>query len=255
MVGKVLYYVSYLFLSISMEIAITATKRSVAGKEVQKLRAVGKLPAVLYGHNVKNEQIEIDQRDFAKAFKQAGESTIVNLVVDKQTYPVLVQEVQYHYLTGLPIHVDFFAVDMTTKLKVKVPLHFIGESSAVKSLGGTLTKNLAEVEVECLPTDLPHTLEVDISGLNSFEDAIRLADLKVSDKVVILGNPQELVVTVVRPRTEEELKSLEETITEDVTKVEGVIKPEAAEVTAEGGEAKDAKKEVKAEKKEKPEKK
>jgi len=89
-----------------------------------------------------------------------------------------------------------------------------------------LAKNLSEVEVECLPADLPHSIEIDISKLATFDDAIRIEDLKVSDKVEILGNPQELVVNVSAPRSEEEMKSLDEAVKEDVTAVEGVVKPE-----------------------------
>ncbi len=219
------------------QIAITATKRTVTGKRVNKLRIAGNLPAVLYGHKVETQAIEINERDFSKALKTAGESTIVNLVVDGKSQPVLIHDVQHHYLTEAPIHVDFFAVNMTEKLKVKVPLHFIGESMAVKSLGGTLVKNLAEVEVECLPADLPHAIEVDITAITNFEEVIRLSDLKVADKVEILGNPQELVVSVVAPRSEEEMKALDEAVTEDVTAVEGVVKPEET-VVAEGEEPK-----------------
>ncbi|HTL39692.1 MAG TPA: 50S ribosomal protein L25 [Methylomirabilota bacterium] len=227
-----------------MEIAITATKREALGKRVKGLRQAGKLPGVLYGHNVSNQALEINEKDFTKAFKNAGESTIVNLVVDGKTQPVLIHEVQNHYLTGQPIHVDFYAVNMTEKIKVKVPLHFIGESAAVKALGGTLVKNLAEVEVECLPGDLPHSFEVDISALNTFEDAIRVSDIKISDKVAIVGSPDEVAVTVAPPRSEEEMKALEEApVAEDVTKVEGVIKPEAKTENGEEDQEKKSKKE------------
>lgn len=226
------------------QIAINATKRQVNGKKVNALRRAGKLPGVLYGYNLENQQIEVDERDFSKAFKKAGESTIVNLVVDGKTTPVLIHEVQNHYLNDHPIHVDFYAVNMSEKIKVKIPLHFVGESQAVKALGGTLVKNLAEVEVECLPADLPHAIEVDISSLNTFEDAVRISDLKVSDKVSILGNPEEVAVNVAPPRSEEEMAALNEEVKEDVTAVEGVVKPEAP---AEGEAPVDAK----AEKKEK----
>lgn len=219
------------------QIAITATKRTVTGKRVSKLRKAGNLPAVLYGHNVENQQIEINDRDFSKALKTAGESTIVNLVVDGKPQPVLIHDVQHHYLTEAPIHVDFFAVNMTEKLKVNVPLHFIGESMAVKSMGGTLVKNLSEVEVECLPADLPHAIEVDITGITNFEEVIRLSDLKVVGKVEVLGNPQELVVSVVPPRSEAEMSALDEAIKEDVTAVEGVVKPEET-IEASGDDAK-----------------
>lgn len=227
-------------------IAITATKREVVGKPVEKLRKAGKLPAVLYGHNVKGAQLELNEREFAKVFKQAGESTLVNLTVDGKSQPVLIQEVQRHYLRGNPIHVDFYAVNMSEKLKATVQLHFTGESLAVKSLGGTLVKNLSEVEVECLPGDLPHTFEIDISILNTFEDTIHVRDIQVSDKVKILANPDEVVTNVVPPRTEEELKALGEApVVEDVTKVEGVVKPEATAEAAEAPPAKETKKEAK----------
>ena len=224
------------------QIAITGTKREVLGKRVKSLRNAGKLPAVLYGHNQTTQGIEISEKDFAKAFKSAGESTLVNLVVDGKSQAVLIHEVQHHYLNGQPIHVDFYAINMAEKIKVKIPLHFLGEAPAVKALGGTLVKNLSEVEVECLPGDLPHSFEIDISNLNTFEDAMRVSDLIVSDKVTIIANPDEVVVTVAPPRSEEEMKALEEKVEEDVTKVEGVIKPEA-EVAAVAGEEKPEKKE------------
>lgn len=223
-------------MSAMSDISIQATKRAVTGKQVKTLRNAGKLPAVLYGFNVETQHIEVNEKDFTKAFKSAGESTIVNLSVDGKTHPVLIHEVQNHYLTDQPIHIDFYAVNMTEKIKVKVPLHFEGEAGAVKALGGTLVKNLNEVEVECLPGDLPQAIEVDISSLNTFEDAIRIADLKVDGKVAILGNPEEVVVTVAAPRTEEEMAALNEEVKEDVTAVEGVVKPEAApEEAAEPG--------------------
>jgi len=209
------------------QIALTATKRETTGKRVKSIRNAGKLPAILYGHNMNTTQIEVSEKEFGKAFKQAGESTLINLNLDGKNQAVLIQEVQHHYLHGQPIHVDFYAVNMTEKLKVRVPIHTVGEAPAVKTLGGTLVKNLNEVEVECLPADIPHSFEVNISVLNTFEDMVRVSDLKVSDKVTIVTPVDEVVVTVAPPRTEEELKALEEKVEEDVTKVEGVIKPEA----------------------------
>ncbi len=237
-------------MSVMNEIAITATKRTVTGKQVNKLRSTGQLPAVLYGHNTETQQLQVNEKDFAKTLKQAGESSVVNLIVDGKTTPVLIHDVQNHYLNDQPIHVDFFAINMSEKIKVKVPLHFTGESLAVKSLGGTLVRNLLEVEVECLPTDLPREIEVDISSLNTFEDAIRVSDFKISDKVTILAPAEDVAVTVAPPRTEEEMNELAQVpIAEDVTKVEGVVKPEAP---SEGEAGADVKAE-KAEKKEKKE--
>jgi large subunit ribosomal protein L25 len=212
-----------------MDIAIIATKRTIKGKATSKLRKAGLLPAVLYGHKVETQDLELSEREFAKIFKLAGESTLVNLTVDGQSRPVLIHEVQNHYLTDKPIHVDFYAVNMDEKLKAHVPVHFLGEAPAVKSLGGVLVKNLSEIEVECLPADLPHAIEVDISILDNFEKAVYVRDLKVSDKVQILTSADDMVTNVAAPRSEAELASLsEKPMVEDVTQVEGLVKPEAA---------------------------
>jgi large subunit ribosomal protein L25 len=231
------------------QITLTASKRETLGKKVDKIRKADKLPAVLYGHGLDTLHIEIDQKEFQKTFKKAGENTLVSLMLGGQVYPVLIQEVQYHYIRGYPIHVDFYVVRMDEKLKAHIPLHFIGESVAVKTMGGILVKNLSEIEVECLPGDLPQSFEIDISKLNTFEDMIRVSDLIVSDKVKVLARADELIVAVAPPRSEEELKSLEETVTEDVTQVEGVIKPEGEEAKTEAGEEKKVEKTEKVEKK------
>lgn len=214
-------------------ITLNANKRTLTGKKAAGLRKQGKLPAVLYGHDSENQQIELNEKDFLKTFKKAGESTIVNLVIEGASKPVLIQDVQHHYLNDQPIHVDFYAVNMSEKLHAKIPLHFIGESNAVKALGGILVKNLQEVEVECLPADLPHAIEVNIAKLNTFEDVIRVSELNVSDKVKILASPEEVVITSQPPRSEEELKELEQApVAVDVTKVEGVVKPDVTEAVA-----------------------
>jgi len=218
-------------------IAIQAKKREVTGKRVKTLRTAGQLPGVLYGYNTETQTIEISEKDFQKAFKQAGESTLVNLLLDGKSQPVLIHEVQHHYLNNQPIHVDFYAVNMSEKIKVHVPLHFLGESPAVKALGGTLVKNLSEVEVECLPGNLPQNFEIDISPLNTFEDAIRIQDIKVPADVTVLAPADSVIVTVAPPRSDEELANLAEKPVEDVTAVEGVIKPEAV---AEGDDKKPA---------------
>jgi large subunit ribosomal protein L25 len=209
-------------------LTINATPRTVTGKKNSALRQTGKVPAVVYGHEVKSQNVEVDEREFRKIFKQAGENTIISLKLADKELPVLIHDVQNHYLKDTPVHVDFYAINMTEKLKADIPLEFVGEAPAVKALSGTLVKNLSEVEVECLPLDLPHSIEVDISSLENFESAIRVSDLKIPDKVELLTNPEETVATVAAPRSEEEMKALDEKPVEaDVNTVEGVAKPEA----------------------------
>ncbi len=164
----------------------------------------GAIPAELYGHKINNVHLSVNQIDFEKVLRKAGESTIIELLLPSgEKRNVLIQEVDRHYLTSKPIHVDFYEVSMTEKLTATVQIEFIGEADAVKVLGGTLVKVINEVEVECLPADLPHQIDVDISVLKTFSDQILVKDLKVSDKVEIKADPEEMVATVQQPRNME----------------------------------------------------
>lgn len=212
------------------KLSIKASKRDSKKTKPAKLRKEGILPAVLYGHKVENQPLSLNAREFDKVLKKAGESTIVELATDDgKTHPVLIHDVQYHYLTSQPTHVDFYQVSMTEKLKAKVALEFVGEAPAVKTLGGILVKILSEVEVECLPADLPHNIPVNLEMLKTIADAIHVKDLPVPAKVKILTGADELVIKVQPPRdVEAELTP----VVEDISKVEGAaeVKPEAASV-------------------------
>lgn len=212
---------------------IEADKREVLGKTVRTLRSQGQLPAVLYGHNVAAQHLAVPAQTFNKIFKEAGESTIVKLKVGgSEPVNVLIQDVQRHGTEDTITHIDFYQVSMTEKLKATVPLVFVGESPAVKALGGTLVHVFSEVEVESLPADLPHEIQVDISNLATFDDAIRIKDLNVdhSKVKILVDNPESVVASVQPPRSEEELKELEQApVVADVTQVEGVAEPEPKE--------------------------
>lgn len=224
------------------KLQLKAVDRDLKNSKPKGLRKNGHIPAVLYGHNVKNQNLAVSLSDFEKVLKKAGESTIINLVTDDgKTHPVLIHDIQNHYLTSRPIHADFYEVSMTEKLRTKVVLEFIGEPKAVKELGGVLMKNLNEVEVECLPGDLPHSLTVDISKLNTFTDAILVKDISVSDKVKVLSPAEEVVAKVQPPRDVE--AELATPVVEDVSAVEGAA--EEKPVVAEDAEAPAAKEEEK----------
>ncbi len=202
------------------KVQLASTSRDIKTSFPEKIRKEGLIPAVLYGHNVKNQALTVNLGEFEKALRKAGESTIIDLKTDDgKVHPVLIYEVQYHYLTSRPIHADFYEVSMTEKLKAKVVLDFIGEAKAVKELGGVLMKNLNEVEVECLPADLPHSIIVDISKLVTFQDSINVKDLPVPAKVKMLTGGDETVAKVQQPRDVE--AELSTPVVEDVSKVEG----------------------------------
>jgi large subunit ribosomal protein L25 len=182
------------------KIQLKAQKRDLKTK-IKQIKKQGMIPAVLYGFNTDNTPLAINSIEFEKAFRKAGESTLIELSTDDgTTRQVLVHDVQNDTLKHIPIHVDFYAPNMTEKLTATVALEYVGESMAVKSLGGTLVKVLNEVEVESLPADLPHNIEVDISTLSTFEDAIMAKDLKIPERVTLITGADETVAMVQPPR-------------------------------------------------------
>ena len=194
---------------------ITAEKRDVFGKKVSNLRKQGFLPAIIYGKGQPSESLSVKEGDFLKLWRSAGESSIVSLDLGGQEKQVLIQDVAVDPLTGKPVHADFYIVDMAKKLRVDVPLEFIGESEAVKS-GGILVKVLHALEVEVLPKDLPHTISVDISKIKNVGESIFVKDIKVPAGVTILANIKETVVMVEALKAEEEVKAEEAPLLESI---------------------------------------
>ena len=210
-------------------LSLTAKVRKEVGKKVKKLRERGVLPAILYGPKIKNQTLEVDLKEFEKVYKKAGESTLISLETspEKEKYLVLIQEVARDPLTDRPIHVDFYQPSLKEEIEAKVPLIFEGVSPAVKELGGTLFKNIQEVEVKALPQDLPKEIKVNIENLKTFEDYILIKDLKVKEGVKILKEPEEIVAQVTPPEKVEE--ELEKPIEEKVEEVERVEKKKKEE--------------------------
>ena len=205
-------------------LTISAKIRKDFGKRVKALRKKSVLPAILYGPKIKEAQpLEIEEKHFEKVYKEAGESTLIFLEIEgqKQKIPVLIHEVARDPLTEKPIHVDFYQPRLEEEVEVKIPLVFEGEAPAVKDLGGTLVKNISELEVKARPQNLPHQIKVNIENLKTFEDNILIKDLKIPAGVKILKEPEEIVVYVSAPvKVEEELvKPIEEKV-EEVEKVE-----------------------------------
>ncbi|MFA7319610.1 MAG: 50S ribosomal protein L25 [Parcubacteria group bacterium] len=207
------------------KVKLAAKIREVFGRRTNKGRKEGMIPAVVYGHNMKSKGIWVNALEFAKLLKKSGESTIIELNVgEDKPKNVLIYETQKDPIRGQYIHVDFFHVRMDEEIEKEVELVFIGEAPAVKELGGNLVKSVDEVNVKCLPADLPGEIEVDISVLKTFEDHICIKDLKVSDKVKFDIDPETVIASVAPPRSEAELEGLETKVEADVTKVEGVVK-------------------------------
>ncbi|MFA6423695.1 MAG: 50S ribosomal protein L25 [Candidatus Magasanikbacteria bacterium] len=218
-----------------MAYLLQAVTRTIKGA---KSREEGKLPAVTYGAGNETVSLDLNYADFLKLYKQAGDSSLIDLEIDgKGVGKVLVHEVQYNPVKDTPTHVDLRRIDMNKVMHAPVVLHFIGESPAVKALGGTLVQNLSQVIVECLPKDLVSFIEIDLSGLKTFEDMVKVKDLVLTPGLkVITPHGDALVVKVIPAMTEEEIKAMEEAGKDmDVSKIESAKKKE--EETPVEGEA------------------
>ncbi len=192
---------------------LNASTRQLLGKRARRLYYEGKLPAVVYGHNATPTPLTLDRLEFQKVFVRSGRTHLLDLVVDGKTEKVLIREIQTHPRRLGPTHVDFYQVSLEEKIRVEVPVHLIGESAAVKRGDADILQPIHELEVECLPTDIPEVFEVDITPLAEIEAELRVSELNVPKGVTVLADPEELVVKIVHKR---ELKVEEEVPTAEV---------------------------------------
>ncbi|MBL8099813.1 MAG: 50S ribosomal protein L25 [Anaerolineales bacterium] len=209
------------------KVVLQAEKRSVVGKQVKALRREGKLPGVIYGRHVEPIAISLEAHSTGLAMTKLTSSSLVTINLDGKDYPALVRDRQRDYIKGVLTHVDFLAVDLNEKIRTMVGLHYVGVSPAVKDYNGVLVHNLEQLEVECLPTDLPERIDIDISVLKQIGDGIRVRDVDtaLTDKVVVLNDPDEMVAVVTLTKDEE---------TDAVAAVPGA-EPAAPELSVERG--------------------
>ncbi len=182
---------------------IKATKRTVTGKQVRQLRRAGKLPAVIYGHNVEPVAITLDARDATLSLSKVSSSTLISIEVDGQEIPTLVREKQRDFIRNVLTHVDFMAVSLKEKLRAEVSIELTGVSPAVKDFNAILVNGLTSLTVECLPTDLPEKFVVDISILAVIGNGIHVSDIVVPENIKVLDDPAEMVVVATAPAKEE----------------------------------------------------
>lgn len=223
------------------KLSLKANERS---DKLGVLRRAEQVPGILYGHNLDNQDISVDRREFRQVLSHAGYTSLIALNVaggKEQEHTVLIREVQTHPVRDTILHVDFYQPRLDRVIRAHVPLHFTGESPAVEDLGGVFVRPLEEVDLEALPADLPHDIEVDISQLKDFDTTIHVSDLKLPDGVKLYHEDDEVVALVQPPRTEEEIEAdLAEEVTEDVDSVEGVEdKPEEGDEEATDQDASD----------------
>src|SRR3989344_903111 len=218
---------------------IKAKKRTVFGNANSALRRAGQVPCVLYGHKIDNSNLVVDISEFGKIYRKAGETTLIDLEIEGgATQKVLIQDLQVDPLSGKVIHIDFHGINMSEKLEVAVPLKSVGESLAVKEQGGILVKTMDELKVRCLPADLVHEIEVNISSLATLGSHLRVKDIVLPKGLEAVQEPNETVITITEPRSDAELAALTE---KPEANVEAVKVIEKEKKVTEGEEAAPAK--------------
>ncbi len=209
---------------------LSVRPRTIRGKKVKALRRKGVLPGVVYGGRADSTPVETDLHTFELSYRRWGNTTLLALTgLDGGEVPALVYDVSRDPVSGRMLHVDFARVSLTEKTHADVPLHFVNESPAVRTLGAVLLHARSEVNVEAFPQDMPRAIEVDLSGLLEIDDAIFVRDIKVDATTLrITDDPDELVVKAVPVKVEEEPKAAEAAV------------PAEGEVAAEGEAAEGA---------------
>jgi large subunit ribosomal protein L25 len=225
---------------------ITLEVKSRQNFNVKALRRENLIPAVFYGKGQENRNLAVDYQTFRRAYKLAGGNTVLELIIDgKDKTNVLVHDVEHDPVTDKFTHIDFIYVDLDKEVTTEVPLELVGDSKAVRELGGTLMQNRDVITVKCIARNIPKKIEVDITPLEDFHSSIHIEDIKLPEGVSAVDDPQLTVATVVAPKAEEEVQAEEE-----VKEGEEATSKEAAKEEKE--EAKEAEKE-KAEESEKKE--
>lgn len=197
-------------------IKIQVERRTGLGKnKVDKLRQGDFVPGVLYGKGEETEHIQVDRRNFEKVYRSAGMSALIDLELDGDTAPVLIKEVQVHPFKSQYLHVDFLKLNMDETVKLTIPIILTGRDN-IESKEGILIQQLDEIEIECLPKDIPQSIEVDVSHID-FNTPVFVSELDIfeNEDIVVFREADDVIASLVEPTSEEELEELDEEV-EDV---------------------------------------
>lgn len=202
-----------------MPYSLNAKTRPAGNAEMD--RASGNVPAVVYGGDrSETTVVTVALNEFTKVYNESGSSLIDFSIDGGAPVKVVVQDVQFDPVKDIATHVDFRQINMNKEMFTTIGLVFVNEAPAVKELAGTLMKGFTEVDVKCLPKDLVHEIEVDLSVLKTFDDAIRIKDLVMPTGITLDEDMERVVVKVTPPLSEEELKAMEEPAAVDLAAIE-----------------------------------
>lgn len=216
------------------EVALIASPRTSVGRgSARRTRQTGSIPAVVYGPETEPFSIAIEERAFRAAMKSAGgTSAIYNLEVDDKRNKVVIREIQRDPVTNEITHLDFLAISMTKSLHISIPIHFVGTARGVKTDGGIMQTTMRELEISCLPSDIPEYVEVNVDDLG-IGDSIHVRDLSIP-KTQVLSELQRTVVVISAPT----VMKVEEPTAEEIAAAEEAAEEAPAEAAAEEEETK-----------------
>ena len=188
---------------------LQAQKRTIVGNSVKKIRRQNLIPGVVYGNKQENTSISVDKKEFYKVYKKTGSTSIIDLKIDSnKVIPCIVHDLDLDPVTESVRHMDFLAVDLKAKIITEVPIELVGDAPGVKELGAVLVLVLDNLEVECLPEDIPNSIKVDVSGLKTLDDVLHVSDLEKSPKYDLINDPEETIASL-SVETNEEAEVIE----------------------------------------------
>jgi large subunit ribosomal protein L25 len=197
------------------KIVVKASRREVIGKKVKQLRREGKLPAVIYGKHIAPLPVMMDLRETSKLLRDVGRSSVLTIDVDGEEFSALLRDLQRNVFSGEYLHIDFLAISLTEKVRTQVGIVLEGESAAIKDFGAVLITGLERLEIECLPSDLPERITVDVSSITNIGDGIYVKDLVIPDGVEVHEDPEDMIVVATASTMEEEEEEIEEQLAEE----------------------------------------
>lgn len=217
---------------------IEAEKREIIGKKVKALRRDGKLPAVIYGHEIEPLPITLQTKQVTQILREIGANTLVTIKVGKEEFLALVRDIQREVILRDLLHMDFQAVSLEEKITSTVPIITVGDAPVIEDYEATLVSGLLELQIEAKAKDLPDTISIDISTLMEIGDNILVKDIEISGDVTVLDDPDEVVITataqILMDEIEEEVEEGAE-LFEELTDAE-LMDEEAEEIVEEESE-------------------
>ncbi len=215
---------------------LEAAPRTITKHSAREVRETGQVPGEIYGLKKENSSVSVDDKSLGKILETHGESVVLDLSVAGNNEPVVLQDLQVHPVTGDFVHVDFLRINMDEPITVPVHFEFVGTSPAIKELGGVLVKNMTEIDVTCLPADVPLSISVDLTKLVTFDDKFNVTDLIAIEGLTFNEDDGRNIAVVNKPRSDAELAALDEEVTENVDDIEAT----AEKKEEEGAEGEDA---------------